>query len=136
MTTKQAQAVAKMVENGGNVGKAMREAGYSEAMVKNPQKLMRSKAVKNQLAPLLKKHNLNLDRYLSVIADAQQATKIVTSHTEPDYAVADHAIRLSANKQAREFLDLEEKTTSINPELSKALNDNYDEVQLVRLMKN
>lgn len=136
MTIKQTKAIAKLVENGGNVSKAMREAGYSEAMAKNPQKLMRSKAVQNELAPLLKKHDINLDTYLTVIAEARNATKVVTSHTEPDYEVPDHAIRLSANKQAREFLDLGDKQGKANPEWIKALEDNYDEVQLVRLMKN
>lgn len=136
MTLKQAKAIEKMVENGGNVSKAMRDAGYSEAMSKNPQKLMRSKAVRNELGPLLKKHDLNLDKYLSVISEAQRAVKVVTSNTEPDHEVPDHAIRLSANKQAREFLDLGEDRKKTTPEWTKALEDNYDEVQLVRLMKN
>lgn len=42
-TIKQKLTASKLVENGGNVGKAMLEAGYSEAMAKNPQKLTRSK---------------------------------------------------------------------------------------------
>jgi hypothetical protein len=43
MTIRQKLVATKMVENGGNVGKAMLEAGYSKAMAKNPQKLTRSK---------------------------------------------------------------------------------------------
>lgn len=38
-TAKQRRAVEIMVENGGNASKAMREAGYSPATAKNPQKL-------------------------------------------------------------------------------------------------
>jgi len=41
-TIKQKTAIKKMVENGGNMGKAMKEAGYSDAMAKNPQKLTES----------------------------------------------------------------------------------------------
>jgi len=62
-TAKQKGVFNKMVENGGNMGKAMREAGYSESMAKNPQKLTRSKGFqelmdKNGLddLALVKKH--------------------------------------------------------------------------------
>lgn len=116
-------ALSKMVENGGNASQAMKDAGYSQAMAKNPQKLTRSKAVKNALAPLLKKHNLTLDSYLTVIAEAQRATKVVTSHTEPDYTVPDHGIRLSANKQLREFLLVDKDPPATPPITSKELKD-------------
>ena len=42
-TFRQILAASKMVENGGNMGKAMIEAGYSKAMAKNPYKLTRSR---------------------------------------------------------------------------------------------
>lgn len=42
-TYKQKLTATKLVENGGNLGKAMLQAGYSKAMAKNPQKLTRSK---------------------------------------------------------------------------------------------
>ncbi len=42
-TEKQKKALDNMVENGGNASKAMRDAGYSEATAKNPQKLTDSK---------------------------------------------------------------------------------------------
>lgn len=41
-TTKQLKASEKMVENGGNVSKAMLAAGYSPATAKTPQKLTQS----------------------------------------------------------------------------------------------
>lgn len=43
-TLKQRLAFNKMIENGGNISAAMREAGYSAAMAHNPQKLINSKA--------------------------------------------------------------------------------------------
>lgn len=48
-TNRQHTALQKVVENGGNVSRAMREAGYSAAMCKNPQKLKASKAWKDIL---------------------------------------------------------------------------------------
>ena len=43
MTLKQKLATEKLVENGGNIGKAMIEAGYSPMTAKTPQKLTESK---------------------------------------------------------------------------------------------
>lgn len=42
-TVRQKKAAEKVVENGGNVSKAMREAGYSPETAKNPKKLTKSK---------------------------------------------------------------------------------------------
>src|SRR3990167_8999915 len=42
-TERQKRAIKKLVENGGNVSRAMREAEYSPETAKNPQKLTRSK---------------------------------------------------------------------------------------------
>jgi hypothetical protein len=42
-TEKQKLAIDKIVENRGNVSKAMREAGYSPATAKNPSNLLDSK---------------------------------------------------------------------------------------------
>lgn len=61
-TIKQIKAASKLVENGGNIGKAMIDAGYSPATAKTPQKLTESKGWQNlmdDLFPdllLLKKH--------------------------------------------------------------------------------
>ncbi len=42
-TIRQRVAVERIVENGGNVSKSMREAGYSKETAKTPQKLVNSK---------------------------------------------------------------------------------------------
>ncbi len=44
MTLKQTKALNKVVENGGNISKAMRDSGYSSSTAKNPKKLTNSKA--------------------------------------------------------------------------------------------
>ena len=43
VTIKQERAVNELVENGGNVSKAMRAVGYSKETAKTPQKLTESK---------------------------------------------------------------------------------------------
>jgi len=43
-TLKQRKAIDNVVENGGNVTKAMRDAGYSETTVNNPDNLTKSDA--------------------------------------------------------------------------------------------
>lgn len=45
-TEKQKEAIDNMVENGGNVSKAMEKAGYSKKTAKTPQKLTESKGFK------------------------------------------------------------------------------------------
>lgn len=42
-TIKQKKAIRKLVENGGNASKAMRDAGYSKKTAINPSKLTESK---------------------------------------------------------------------------------------------
>ena len=49
-TIRQKQAIEKLVENGGNATQAMREVGYSEATVNNPQNLTKSKGFNETLA--------------------------------------------------------------------------------------
>lgn len=49
-TQKQRKALDNLVGNGGNVTKAMRDAGYSEATLNTPQKLTESKGYEELLA--------------------------------------------------------------------------------------
>jgi hypothetical protein len=46
-TVKQKKAIANLVENGGNVSRAMIDAGYSPATANTPQKLTESEAFKS-----------------------------------------------------------------------------------------
>lgn len=48
-TLKQKKAVAKILENAGNVSKAMRESGYAPATAKNPKELTDSKGYQELL---------------------------------------------------------------------------------------
>lgn len=52
-TIKQKILASKMVENGGNMGMAMIEAGYSKSMARNPYKVIESKGFQYLLAKYL-----------------------------------------------------------------------------------
>lgn len=126
-TDKQAKAVEIMENNGGNASRAMIEAGYSPATAKNPSKLTKSRAVQS----IAKANGVTIEQYMLNIGQAMVAEKQnqFTGEVNPDYA-----IRLSANKQAREFLDIEESTPHANPELVKAIKENMDESELIGLV--
>jgi len=57
-TIKQKRAAKFTVENGGNVSKAMKQAGYSDAMAHNPQKLTESKAWPQLMEEFLSEESL------------------------------------------------------------------------------
>lgn len=88
MTVKQHLAMKKVVENGGNVSRAMIDVGYSPKTAENPQKLTQSKAWEEYLEEYLPDAKL-----MKVHEEGLEATKIHTSHTEPDREVPDYAVR-------------------------------------------
>lgn len=128
-TDRQAKAMEILDNNRGMpVGKAMVQAGYSKASAKNPKNLTKARAVQS----IAKANGVTIEQYMLNIGQAMIADKQnqFTGETTPDYA-----IRLSANKQAREFIDLEDETKGINPELAKAMKDSdIDEIELQRLI--
>lgn len=89
MTLKQKAVAKNILENPGkSMGEAMLEAGYSPAMAKNPQDLTGSKGWEKLMETLLPDEKLLLRH-----AEGLDATKIHTSHTEPDREVPDYATR-------------------------------------------
>lgn len=86
-TKKQLQAIDNLVENGGNVSKAMRDAGYSEMTAKTPQKLTESKAFNELMSEAITDAKL-----IKVIDDGLTANKTFTEDGEI-IDVPDHAIR-------------------------------------------
>lgn len=111
------------------VSKAMEAAGYSKATAHTPSNLTKAKAVRT----IAEASGVTIEQYMMNIGEAMIAEKQnqFTGEITPDYGV-----RLSANKQAREFLQLEDSSNnpSSNSDLVKALNDNVDAVELQRLI--
>lgn len=77
-----------MVENGGNVSKAMSDAGFSDAYSKNPQKLTTSETFQELAVKVLSD-----DKLLKVADEGLSAWKVQTSPTEGDKVVDDFAVR-------------------------------------------
>jgi hypothetical protein len=69
-TIKQKRAAEIAVENGGNISRAMREAGYSPATAKNPDKLTKSLAWQDLL-----EHYLPDDMLLDALSEDIQVKK-------------------------------------------------------------
>lgn len=83
-TSKQLRAIDNLVENGGNVSKAMRDAGYSAQTAKTPQKLTQSKAFQEVMAAAITDEKL-----IKVIKDGLDANRTISmdesSVSIPDY---------------------------------------------------
>lgn len=78
----------KVVENRGNVSKAMKEAGYSDAYASNPQQFKASKTWEELLDEYLPD-----DLLTKVALEGLFAKRIQTSPTEGDREVEDYAVR-------------------------------------------
>lgn len=90
MTNKQRLAAKEMVENGGNMASAMRKAGYSEAMVKNPKKVTQAKGFKEVLLVM----GITDEALARVLSEGLNATKVLpyksglsNTTTVPDFNV-------------------------------------------------
>lgn len=89
MTNKQKELAKKILENPSLTMKdAMLEVGYSKNTAIAPQNVTESKGWKELMDQYLPDAKL-----LNVHKKGLEATKIVTSHTEPDREVPDFAVR-------------------------------------------
>lgn len=109
MTSKQAKAIEILSKGNGMipVSKAMKEAGYSPSAVDHPKVLTTSKAFKSVYAPLLKKNNVTIKKYIKNVGEAMDASKtVIIGKGEDAFAdvVPDYTTRLQGNKQAERFL--------------------------------
>lgn len=109
-TTKQKRAIAILAENGGNVSKAMREAGYTKISAATPKKLTESVAYKT-LADripddlLEKTHLAGLEANFKGMPDYGVRHKYLDSayKLKGSYAAEKHVnVNLEVNKEERE----------------------------------
>lgn len=131
-----------MVEKGSSAAEAIRAAGYSEAIAKQPHKVMKAKSVVTLKAKLMRKHKLDLNLALKIIEDASKARKTSVDKETGDIIetdVPDHTTRLKASDRIRAILDedITQHTGTVlakdNPDLVKAMGD-ADEVELQRIV--
>lgn len=148
MTGRQSKVVAKMVENGSISGKELKEIGYSDAIVKAPSKVTRSRAVQSELQRLLKKRGITLDKALAPIAKALQATKsemVVTAKGDHIYTTVDDIeMQLKGSDRALKLLNMDkpkhapEQAVAMDTEAIRELlaEGNLVELQRVLLQKS
>lgn len=142
MTTKQAKLtniLPEIVANGGTLSQAMRQAGYSESMARNPQKLKKMPVIKNELQRLLKKKGITLDKALQPIADGLQAEKLIAMGKGEDSfidRIPNHQVRLAASDRALKLLNITKEPTHPTSlkELQTAIQSNVDEVEMTKLV--
>lgn len=92
-TQKQQRAFKKSVENGGNVSKAMRDAGYSPATAKTPQKLTESKAWEELMEEYLPDDLLMKVHSEGLKANYPVKAKVIRPDGTSDVEVPDHPTR-------------------------------------------
>lgn len=118
-TLKQKKAIKIAVENGGNISRAMREAGYSPETASNPSKLTESKTWEE----LMEQHFPD-SKISKVIDEGLQATRVISavntgkeaSGATTDFVdVPDHAVR---HKFAETALKLKNKFPAEKKEIS------------------
>lgn len=110
-TMKQRKAVVALVENGGNISKAMLTAGYTPATAKTPQKLtestgfeMLSKQYKKELLEV----GITTKKLAQKTAEWLDAQKPFSSLTEPDKMVPDYQTQIKAGEMIRKDFKLGE----------------------------
>jgi len=97
-TIKQKKAVKEVVENRGNVSKAMLSAGYAPATAKNPKNLTESKGWNE----LLEKY-LPDDKLLKKHDEALEANKIISANIT--YG--------EANEKTNDFIEVPDEVTRL-----------------------
>ena len=106
-TIKQKLAVEKLVENRGNIGKAMISAGYDSTTAKNPKNLTDSKGFEvamDEYKKELTKLGLTTGKVAEKLSEWIDAKKISTSLTEPDKITPDYQTQLKAGEMLRQDL--------------------------------
>lgn len=110
MTNKQKALAKKIIENPSlTMKEAMLEVGYSENTAIAPQNVTESKG----WAELMEKYLPDED-VLKTHKAGLNATKIFSSHTEPDKEVPDHPTRLKAVELAYKIKKKTDESPKVN----------------------
>ena len=113
-TERQRKALAKVLENGGNVSKAMKESGYSDAMAKNPHKLTQSLAFQHYM----QEAGVTDESLVSVLKGGLNANKVTTAGDSSVDVQPDHPTR-------HKFLETALKIKGIGKEVDSSGTINF-----------
>ena len=111
---------------GNSPTEAARKAGYSsKSAARTASKLMKLPHIKDAMTLNLDKIGITYQKALQPIADALQATKIVTTKDGEAYnsGIPDHAVRLNAATKALQILTLINKEKPRQPKEAKKIID-------------
>lgn len=114
-TIKQKKAIKNLVENHGNVSRAMLDAGYDPTTAKNPKNLTESKGfdeLKKEYHSELIALDLSPKRLAKKLNQFIDAKKPFSSHTEPDKMIDDWQTQVKGVEMLREDLNLKSKETT------------------------
>jgi hypothetical protein len=99
---------------------------YLGTEVKQTGRPFKPKTADQELARQLRLQKVSIERVVKTFVDAINATKVITSHTEPDYEVPDHPTRLRAATLLIDLMGLK-KVVSTKLVVKKKLISNDDQ---------
>lgn len=106
MTNRQKLAASKLQETAGNVSKAMKLAGYSDASAKDPQRLTRSKGWQELMEKHLPDKNLlHIHKELLKNADWRARDSGLDKAYKIKGKYADSKIQIGASEELEKVLD-------------------------------
>jgi len=113
LTIKQSKFLSEYFKTGNGTKSAMKV--YNCKNVYSAQALASEtlSKLKDVVKVMMEAKGLSLGKLVDVVGDATKANKVISSHTEPDYAVPDHQVRLKAVEIASKWLKLEAPSTLI-----------------------
>ncbi len=110
-TEKQKQAVNNLVENRGNVSKAMRDAGYKNKTAKNPRNLTESKGFEE----ICKKYGLTNSLIVKSLVDDIKA--------KPENRIAELNLASKIKGLQQDKIDITSKGEKLNTVLVEFINE-------------
>jgi len=113
LTTKEKMFLKEYFKTGNGTRSALKAYNCKDSYSASTIASQTLSKLKDVVKSLMESKGLDLGMIIDVTKDATKATKIVTSHTEPDYEVPDHPTRLKAAEIAGKWLGISEHPTSL-----------------------
>ena len=140
-TERQKKAIQRVVENGGNVSKAMRESGYAKKTAKNPKKLTESKTweeLMEQYLPdklLAKKHKelLTTPKKIRQFQKGELLSEYEELHAEAIKGGLDMAYKLKGHYKPEKHEHRIEELKRLEAYLTNIANDKDTEISSASL---
>ena len=115
-----------------SLGKAMREAGYSEKTSRTPKdnflELRGTETAMEQLKVKLADLGVGMDFYAKKVHEWATATKVKSSMTGPDIIVPDYQTQLAVKEDLKEILDLKsDRQPQVKVQIANIIHQDREE---------